>query len=298
MERKALIYCRVSSERQKNDGHGLDSQEHRCREYAARLGYKVERVFPDSFTGGGDYMKRPKMAEMLEYIADNGHKEYVVIFDDLKRLARDTISHWQLRDHFKKLGAIVDSPNFEFKDDESTWLHEAISAVFNENERRTNRVQVIQKMKARMEKGYWTFGSVIPGYKRQQHALGGWLLVKDEIKSVLVFEALEGFANGRFLSRTEVKNFLTRHDFKDGKAIHLSLVDRLIERRVLYAGYIEYPKWDIDRRKGHHEAIINDEILEKLDAIVAGKPILKKRKNDNPDFPLRGLFVVKHAVLQ
>ncbi len=28
---KALIYCRVSSPKQKAEGHGLESQEHRCR---------------------------------------------------------------------------------------------------------------------------------------------------------------------------------------------------------------------------------------------------------------------------
>lgn len=44
---KALVYCRVSTKRQKEEGHGLDSQEHRCRQYAAAKGYEVEAVFPD-----------------------------------------------------------------------------------------------------------------------------------------------------------------------------------------------------------------------------------------------------------
>src|SRR5690606_40108499 len=41
----ALIYCRVSSTKQKLEGHGLDSQELRCRQYAAQHGYQVEAVF-------------------------------------------------------------------------------------------------------------------------------------------------------------------------------------------------------------------------------------------------------------
>ena len=65
---KSLLYCRVSSIRQSSEGHGLDSQEHRCREYASQKGYIVEKVFRDSFTGGGDFMKRPAMSEMLGYI--------------------------------------------------------------------------------------------------------------------------------------------------------------------------------------------------------------------------------------
>lgn len=40
---KSIIYCRVSSERQKTEGHGLDSQEHRCQELADRKGYLLSQ---------------------------------------------------------------------------------------------------------------------------------------------------------------------------------------------------------------------------------------------------------------
>src|SRR5437870_11374933 len=94
----ALTYCRVSSDRQKKEGHGLDSQEHRCREFAIQKGYgEPERVFPDSFTGGGDFRLRPAMRELLAYIDSKPYNRYVVIFDDLKRFARDTEFHLQLR---------------------------------------------------------------------------------------------------------------------------------------------------------------------------------------------------------
>jgi predicted site-specific integrase-resolvase len=36
--KKAVLYCRVSDKKQRNEGHGLDSQEHRCREYAESRG--------------------------------------------------------------------------------------------------------------------------------------------------------------------------------------------------------------------------------------------------------------------
>ena len=96
-KQKALIYCRVSSDRQKNEGNGLDSQEHRCREYARSKGYEIELVFKDSFTGGGDFMKREGMPDLLEYLEKYPHRSYVVIFDDLKRMARDTIFYLKLR---------------------------------------------------------------------------------------------------------------------------------------------------------------------------------------------------------
>ncbi|AZV79064.1 recombinase family protein [Parasedimentitalea marina] len=58
---KAIIYCRVSSRTQEEEGHGLQSQEVRCREFAATKGYDVAMVFPDTITGGGDFMRHPGM---------------------------------------------------------------------------------------------------------------------------------------------------------------------------------------------------------------------------------------------
>lgn len=43
---RALIYCRVSSIKQRLEGSGLESQEQRCRAYADDKGYVVEAVFP------------------------------------------------------------------------------------------------------------------------------------------------------------------------------------------------------------------------------------------------------------
>ena len=62
---KALIYCRVSSVKQRVDGAGLQSQEQRCRKFAEERGLDVEMVFPDDVSGGGDFMQRPGMCAML-----------------------------------------------------------------------------------------------------------------------------------------------------------------------------------------------------------------------------------------
>ena len=62
---QAVIYCRVSSRNQEQDGHGLASQETRCREHAAQKGLEVAAVFPDTITGGVDFMKRPGMVALL-----------------------------------------------------------------------------------------------------------------------------------------------------------------------------------------------------------------------------------------
>ena len=290
----AIIYCRVSSERQKNEGHGLDSQEHRCSVYAKEKGYKVNKIFRDSYTGGGDFTLRPAMREMINYLDENDHKNFVVIFDDIKRLARDHIAYWRLKELLtKKLGAILESPNFEFGETEESWLHEAIAALFSDFERRSNKRQVKQKMKARLEKGYWPFYPP-PGFKMLRDPDHGKILTPIEPEASIVKEAFEGFALGRFSLQVDVQKFLSEKQFLGKKKINLEQVKRLLSRPV-YAGYIEYPDWEVERIIGKHKPIISKEIYEKVEEKLKGKVKTWTKILKRDDFPLRGIVLCSYC---
>ena len=71
-------------------------------------------VFPDDITGGTDFMERPGMRAMLAYLDAKQGQSYVVIFDDLKRFARNTEFHIKLRREFAERGARVECLNFKF----------------------------------------------------------------------------------------------------------------------------------------------------------------------------------------
>jgi DNA invertase Pin-like site-specific DNA recombinase len=240
---QAVIYCRVSSTKQRTEGSGLESQEHRCRQYAEARGYEVEAVFPDDASGGGDFMKRPGMVNLLRYIDAQPDKPYVVIFDDLKRFARDTEFHIKLRREFQQRGARIECLNFKLDDTPKGKFVETIFAAQGELEREQNRRQVIQKMKARVEKGYYVFHPPA-GYRYDKDRTHGKLLVRDEPVASIIAEALEGYASGRFRSQVEVKRFLeSKPDFpKSGASgyVHPSKVKDMLQRAV-YAGYVEAP---------------------------------------------------------
>lgn len=286
----AIIYSRVSSTKQKTEGSGLESQEHRCRQYAEAKGYVVEAVFPDDASGGGDFMKRPGMVALLSFLDAQPDKDYTVFFDDLKRFARDTEFHIKLRREFQARGAKIECLNFRLDDTPEGKFVETIFAAQGELEREQNRRQVIQKMKARVEKGYWVFHAPI-GYRYATDRTHGKLLVRDEPLASIVAEALEGYANGRFLSQAEVKRFLeSRPDFpKDlpNGEIRNWKVTKLLTRPT-YAGYIEAPKWGISLRKGHHEPLISYETFNRIQENLKEGARPAARKDINEDFPLRG----------
>ena len=287
---RALIYCRVSSAKQASEGHGLDSQEIRCRQYAERSGYEVEAVFPDDVSGGGDFMKRPGMVALLSYLdAQREQKDYVVIFDDLKRFARDTEFHIQLRRAFQRRRARVECLNFRFDDTPEGKFVETIFAAQGELEREQNRRQVIQKMQARAARGYWVFYPPI-GYRYERVSGHGKLLVRHEPLATIVKKALEGYASGRLETQAEVQRFLEDQPEwpKDRHGgVHPERVSELLARSV-YAGCIDYPKWGLNYVPAHHEPLISFKTWQAIQDRRCGAAKAPARKDLSRDFPLRG----------
>ncbi|MFC0810884.1 recombinase family protein [Paracoccus panacisoli] len=288
----ALIYCRVSSTKQRVDGSGLESQEQRCRSYADMHGYAVEAVFPDDVSGGGDFMKRPGMVALLSFLDAQPGKPYVIIFDDLKRFARDRDFHWKLRKALTARGAVPKCLNFNFEDTPEGEFIETIMAAQGHLEREQNRRQVIQKMKARVENGFWVFRAPV-GYKHiPAKGGGGKVLVPNEPLASVVREALEGYAHGRFSTQNEVKLFLENDphfpkDRKDG-TLRPMTITRLL-KKVVYAGYVEAPKWGVSVREGQHEGLISFETYQRIQDNLEGKKRAPAaRKDYHVDFPLRG----------
>ncbi len=293
MTQSAIIYCRVSSHSQVKHGHGLESQESRCRKYAEAQGYNVEAVFPDDVSGGGDFMNRPGMVALLSFLSAQPEKNYVIIFDDLKRFARDTEFHRKLRRELTARGAVPECLNFKFEDTPEGEFIETIMAAQGELERKQNRRQVIQKMHARVENGYWVFHAPL-GYKYEKVAGHGKLLVRDEPNASILQEALMGFASGRFETQSEVKRFLERQPtfpkcFPNGE-IRIWRVTRWLTN-VLYAGYAEVPKWKIARRRGHHDGLISLQDFEKIQGRLQDTAKAPSRVDLNADFPLRGFVL-------
>ena len=291
---KAVIYCRVSSLKQSTEGHGLNSQEQRCRDYAKHNNYEVVKVFGDTFSGGGDFMNRPEMSALLNFLDKNPTTNFVVIFDDLKRFARDTIFHLKLRRELDARKAVVKCPNFTFEDTPEGNFIETILASHNELERKQNQRQVIQKHKARLENGYWAFSSP-PGYSMKKNPIHGQLLTKLEPEASIIKEALEGFANGRFGNQVEVQKFLQYKNYRNLKYVSLDSVKRLLVRSV-YAGYIEYEPWGVARRIGHHEPIIDSNTFQRIQDKLNGKIKISSRKDNSKEFPLRGFVLCAECI--
>ena len=283
---KALIYCRVSSEKQVKEGNGLDSQEHRCREYATSLDLEVESVFRDEGISGGLF-DRPAMKSLIKYLDKYWQKKYIVIFDDLKRFARDVEVHLKLKAELMGREARLRCLNYHFDDSAEGEFVETIFAAQNQLERKQNRRQVCQKMKARIERGYWCFYPPT-GYEYRKDTDHGKLLCPIHPVTNIIAEGLNNFANDRILGQIHLMKFYYSkglHKLLGSKQIHFEFVKRLLTE-PLYAGIVEYPEWGIPKRQGHHEGIVSEETFNKIQEKLK-KPERRPRETDNLEFPLR-----------
>ncbi|MBP7759840.1 MAG: recombinase family protein, partial [Alphaproteobacteria bacterium] len=289
IQQKAVIYCRVSSQKQVTKGDGLGSQETRCREYASHKNYQVVEVFRDEGVSGS-MINRPSMQAMLSFLKKHKKKEpHVVIIDDISRLARGLEAHIQLRTAIGDAGGKLESPSIEFGEDSDSRLVENLLASVSQHHRQKNTEQVKNRMRARVLNGYWVFHPPI-GYKYERVSGHGKLMVRDEPVATIIQQALNGFASGRFESVAEVKRFLeTCPEYPRGKngEVHFQRVDDLL-RRVLYAGYIDVPQWGISLHPAKHEPLISFEDFQKIEERLEGNAKAPIKANINDDFPLRG----------
>lgn len=103
---KAVIYCRVSTEGQVNEGVSLEAQEQKARSYCELQELEVVEVIEDRGVSGGDPLgEREGGAELLESIEKHGAGNVVSL--KLDRLFRDTVDALQVTKKWDSQGTAL-----------------------------------------------------------------------------------------------------------------------------------------------------------------------------------------------
>jgi len=287
---KAIIYCRVSSQRQVTEGNGLSSQEMHCRNYAQQKGYSVQEVFHDEGISGGLF-ERPAMQALIAFLDKYPTERYIVIFDELSRFARDLKVHLQLKSELVGRGAILESPNFHFEQNEEGELIENVSASVVQYERQRNRRRVIQDMRARLEDGFWPFCPPL-GLVNKKHLVYKKVLMPNEPHASICKEAIERYRDGLLNTLDEVGLFIRRAYKEYGivRTISLSGVKNILTE-ILYTGWLQYEPWDVPLMKGKHDGFISIDTYNAVQERLSSKAKVPLRREYCLDFPLRGFVV-------
>lgn len=111
-KKNCLIYCRVSSAKQAQQGDSIEAQENICRSVAKDMGMNVLHVFKEQFSGRKD--DRPTIEEIFAYIAGMkkaGIKVDTLLVRAIDRFTRNgTAGYDKLKTEFANVGVnLVDT---------------------------------------------------------------------------------------------------------------------------------------------------------------------------------------------
>jgi DNA invertase Pin-like site-specific DNA recombinase len=174
MERLAIIYTRVSTDHQVQEGVSLESQEAKCRAWCDVLGYRIVGAFTDAGISGKRMDTRPALLAALDQTCRE--KAALVVYS-LSRLARSTRDALAISERLDKSGA--DLVSLTEKIDTTTASGKMVFrmlAVLSEFERDLISERTRSALSHKRSAGYKTGGEVPFGYTV---TAGGRLIVDD-----------------------------------------------------------------------------------------------------------------------
>jgi len=175
---KLVGYIRVSTDRQAEEGLGLEVQEDALRSWARSNGHRVTKVLRDEGISGSNGIEtRVGLAEALELLR-SGEAGGLVVYR-LDRLARDLVLQEQLLAEIWRMGAEVfstsDAEQGYLQDDPSDPSRKLIRQVLGavaEYERAMIRLRLEAGRRRKSQSGgYAGFGSPPFGYCSESGAL-------------------------------------------------------------------------------------------------------------------------------
>lgn len=161
---KLVAYLRVSTDKQADEGLGLEVQERAVRKWARQNRHRIVAVCSDEGVSGSNGLEaRVELAVALEMLA-NGEARGLVVYR-LDRLARDLVLQEQLLMEIRRMDAEVFSTSGgeqdylrDDPDDPSRRLIRQILGAVNEYERGMIRLRLRRGRQRKAEKGGYAGG--------------------------------------------------------------------------------------------------------------------------------------------
>jgi DNA invertase Pin-like site-specific DNA recombinase len=178
---KVVAYLRVSTDRQAEEGLGLEIQEQAIKAWARTNAYRVTLWTRDEGISGSNGLDaRVGLADALKAVKD-GSADGLVVYR-LDRLARDLVLQEQLLADVRRVGAQVFSTSpaeasylTDDPDDPSRKLIRQVLGAVNEYERAMIALRLRSGRRRKADKGGYAYGSPPYGYRAV-----GRELVEDE----------------------------------------------------------------------------------------------------------------------
>ena len=262
---RCLIYLRVSSKEQAEEGYSIAAQREACLRLIQERGWVLvdEYVDADESARTAD---RPAFQAMLNRIADERSIRALVVHK-LDRLARNLEDHVAVRARMRKLDVDLVSVTEGLEESASGKLVEGILASIAEFYSANLSLEIRKGQLQKAREGGWLTTAPI-GYRNVRVPRGGRrgeaIIVPDEEQAPLVREAFELYATGDW-PLTRLHEAMVERGLRTGKGKPpaRSYVASMLKNKI-YTGKII---WHEVEYEGIHEPLISRELFDRVQEV-------------------------------
>ncbi|MBN8675428.1 MAG: recombinase family protein [Chitinophagales bacterium] len=271
---KAVVYCRVSTKEQVEEGNSLATQERNCREYAIKHDYEITQVFIEE----GESAKtadRTELQKLLRFCSDKKQNINAVIIYKIDRLSRNTDDYSQLRILLKRYGVEIKSTSEYFENTPAGRFMENIIANVAQFDNDVRTERSVGGMRDAVREGRYVWMAPV-GYTNQK--VDGKSNIVPNDKAILVKKAFEMMA-ARNHSINAIRESIAQMGLPQARSNFYKML-----KNELYAGWICKLG---ERHRGKFEPIISEELFTRVQQVMKIKKMPMLYKIKHPDFPLR-----------
>lgn len=276
-----MIYCRVSTKEQVEEGNSLVTQEKNCREYALKNGFEIASLFVEQ----GESAKtvdRPELKKLMSFCANKKNNIQAIIAYKIDRISRNTDDYSQIRILLKRYGVEIRSTSEYFEDTPAGRFMENIIANVAQFDNDVRAERSIGGMRDAVREGRYVWQAPY-GYSNVR--VDGKATIAPNNLAPLIINVFEQIALN-IHPVEEVRKQMIVEGLK-GSSCRGTSKSRFYNmiKNELYTGWVS--KFG-ERHKGAFKPIISEELFHQVQHILSQKKG-KSRKYliESPDFPLR-----------
>lgn len=282
---KAVIYARVSSKEQEEEGYSIPAQRKLLKEYADRLGIQVIATFEEAETA--KKAGRPQFNRMLEFLVANPEVRNILVekTDRLYRNFKDytllDVEERDLRVHLVKEGEVLSRESRSHQ----KFIH-GVKVLMAKNYSDNLSEEVKKGQLEKADQGIWPSNAPI-GYLNR---LEDHTIVPDPKKAPLIRRAFELAETGQF-SLAKLKRELFNMGLRStraGRELGKEAMARVLRNPIYYGDFV----WMGKTYRGAHIPLVDRTTFERVQGTMGfvQKPKLTKR-----DFAFAGLLACEHC---
>ena len=286
MNKKAIIYTRVSTDEQAKNGGSLSDQEEKLRKYCDNNQIEIVAHFQDDFSA--KTFNRPEFNKLLTFLKKYKNDVDWLLVSRWDRFSRNIRESYNMIDTLEGIGPriqAIEAPLDMDIPEQRILLAIYLVAPEVENTRRGMNVSIGQR-KA-IKDGRWPRRAPL-GYRNSRDENNRPTVVPNEQTAPLVQKVFKEFSCGN-ITQEELRLKFNKKGLKLTKS-NLSL----LLRNKFYVGQLHLPATKVEPElfvNGIHEPLISTLVFNKVHSILTGRNTRRNtppRKQRKPELVLRG----------